>query len=931
MMTIIFTGDWQTEVSNLDRCGIIVDQIVDTLHMKRKYGPTYFVHLGDIKEATNPVDQRVTNFLIGAITRIRKECDGFYFVRGNHDSIQTQDGVPSCAPLVEVAGANAIADQDWAQVNLGKAQLFLVPYFRDAQRQLKAFQDAGASAAKTKAPFRILAFHNEIEGCQKNPYVKGVGPLTPTAIRSGLYRLCVGGHIHRPQIILPNIHYAGSPFCCNWGEVNERKSFMVVTINNEDVINLETIPTKVPGWYDRSVPGFTPQKDWTDCHIRCKVPVALDPIKEMNEMRQKLGRRYPGAILHLTPDFQKVEAPGTVDLKGGDQQLLRNYLEKLSLPEDISVDRVLLYLRRFLPDVGLFGVQGLRFLNCEATEVLSFRKISLDLENQGLTLVTGRNLDWGWNISNGSGKSSLVSLPFIALFGKTFKGQQHDEWARQGVKCPAEVSLRSKLPDGRLLRIVRGRRPANLRVYLDDQEVTQGDINGTQRMIEKLTNLTWSVLTNSVYIGQREIGSVFGTEKDRKELFSRLLGLDRFLDAQEKLRKIMGKAHIYIDWMTSEIESTQAALSEANAGLGDIEKHLQSCPVIDSKDIQLRERQIGDLEQSLKEHERDREAFEPILQKNQKEFEDYLFKATDAEAQMRTYRELIEAAMALKDRCPTCGGRITVKQIEAYTKELETKIEKADEVATENEQKQEDNRRARAAILEKIQKNDLEDRQTRKTLDIMRRQLTQLQEQADARKRLEAIRDRKTSRVSELTRRLEVHSEAHKTGLEFKRFIEICSQTVGRDGLPAYLASIVVPQLNAAAIRYSQVFSEGEIGLRFEISGGDIDVEVVNVHGGKGIKDQSMGEMRMAGLIAAFAFRDVLVPHSILILDEPGEGLDGENAKRFARGLNEVAAKFGSVFIISHNERVLSELEPDHHLIVTKKDGVSTVKSIGAN
>src|SRR5205085_4845868 len=98
-MRILFTGDFQAAVSNLDRCASVVDQIESLLKINAKNESQYFVFLGDAKEAFNSIDQRVTNFLVESFQRIQRHCEGFYFIRGNHDSITVFDGSPSCVPL----------------------------------------------------------------------------------------------------------------------------------------------------------------------------------------------------------------------------------------------------------------------------------------------------------------------------------------------------------------------------------------------------------------------------------------------------------------------------------------------------------------------------------------------------------------------------------------------------------------------------------------------------------------------------------------------------------------------------------------------------------------------------------------------------------------------------------------------------------------
>lgn len=226
-MQIICTGDWQCAVSNLDRCKVVVEHIIDVFQSFPKER-RLLLHLGDVKESMNPVDQRVTNFIIDAFTEIGTHCERMLFVRGNHDNIQTQDGSPSIIPLLEQLGV-ACADDDWRRIELRVgADVYLVPYFRDSSRQKKAFSDAREDAAKRKS-VKILAFHNEIAGCALSAYAKSEG-ISQADVGVTNYDLCVGGHIHLPQFIQPNVHYVGSPFCMDWGETNYEHRLLVLKV-----------------------------------------------------------------------------------------------------------------------------------------------------------------------------------------------------------------------------------------------------------------------------------------------------------------------------------------------------------------------------------------------------------------------------------------------------------------------------------------------------------------------------------------------------------------------------------------------------------------------------------------------------------------------------------------------------------------------------
>jgi DNA repair exonuclease SbcCD nuclease subunit len=939
----------------------MVGQILETLRYWNKHSKerNACVMLGDIKHVMNPVDVRVTNFMIEAITLISAEAD-FYFVRGNHDSITTQDGVPSCVPTVVSAGSIYSADDKWMRFGLGKTGMFLwaVPYFRNPETQKKAFQEAAADARSysSKAVYKVLAFHNEVSGCQRNAHTTGTG-LTLDDIDTSAYDLCVSGHIHRPQVVIPNrnglgdirarkppleanpdhrrtqkspipgaVYFAGSPFTMDWGEVNEEKSFFVSQFTSAG-ISCDRIPSKIPGWFDPDAPGFFKPKSWKDTQIRIRVPIISDPQSELKKVREEASKKYPGAILNLVPQFQSVNSPDVIDIRGGDEKIIKRYLESIDLPSGVTDVQMEAFIKKYLPAEGLLGIQGVKFGKTHAREVLCFEDETIDFDQKGLTLVTGVNHDWNGN-SNGSGKSSLVSLPFIPLFGRTFKGQTHDGWARQNTKLTASVLQTITLADGSVLKVERERRPGKLRVWRDNKEITMGSPEATQKLIESLTNLTWSVLTNAVYIGQQEIGSVFGTEKERKELFSRLLGLERFINANEKMRKYLRKMETNIALADSEIFAVDAALDEARSGLLQIQEALtKEDPAAHTK-LQSRESDFLGYESAKKKAQNRADDLDKKMDLNQKVFDKLLYTSTAIEIKIQQKRDQRNLLGGLTGNCPTCGVTVDIKKLEKSIFEMNVEINKLEFDCGVVEQDQAKNRHERRGLFEAFQLRKKEAQTALLLAQTAQADIAKLKAQLESRQRLERIINQKQERIKKFEKQKSIHERARLACIEEETFVEACIVAVGRDGLPAYLAAAVTPELNAAASRYSEVFSDGTINIAFEAVNGDIEISVKNESGGENVKDQSKGEMRMAANIAAFAFRDILVPHNILILDEPGEGLDSANAAAFARGLSKVIDRFQHIVIVSHNPYILGELEPDRIWQVEKRDKISTVTEV---
>lgn len=119
--------------------------------------------------------------------------------------------------------------------------------------------------------------------------------------------------------------------------------------------------------------------------------------------------------------------------------------------------------------------------------------------------------------------------------------------------------------------------------------------------------------------------------------------------------------------------------------------------------------------------------------------------------------------------------------------------------------------------------------------------------------------------------------------------------------------------------------SHGVNDATFEMQEGEFEVEVINAHGGQTMRNQSTGEKKMAAIIASFALRSIAPPCNLLVLDEPGDGLDAVNAKAFAVGLKKLRGELGTVLLTSHNPVVVGELSGENCIQIEKHGGVSSL------
>lgn len=919
-MRILFTGDWQASVRNLPQVTAIVDQIVGLISSHRIDA---VVHTGDLKQVFNPLDVRVTNCLVESVERITALAP-MYVNLGNHDRTAPSDSSPSFLPAIRAAGAQVFEQPGAVKLN-GGVVLTFVPYIRDPKEQEIAFRKA---APKQHSSVRnILVFHCELAGCKLGAHGDSRNPnaVPVAALESDKYLACFGGHIHNPHLLPPNIWYVGSPFPENWGEANQLKRHLIVDTDRK--LSVLSVPSVVRPWLDPTLPGFERFKGRDEYEgYRVRIRVKGDSASETERAVKVAQKKFPGAQIYAAPLAKEAVRPEfTADARVSDRKLISDYLAQTGFNDPRAVP----YLMRRISGASTLGLPDVAFGKLEARDVLSFEAVQLDLSEPGLTLVTGRNKHRAGNASNGAGKSSLLALPGLALTGKTTKGQEHDKWRRRGSQGSSWVRQQLILANNRRAEIYRQRNPSRLQFHVDGRDITMGTPAQTQREIQEVTGYSWDVLVNSVYMGQQEVATILtGTDKVRKELFSSFLGLDRYLKAQERVRFDIRKCLEAMD----DARATRTMIEQM---LGMAERDLASTLALakppDSsrmKRLEVRvaqlELELVDLEKASKEAEKKYNLEEKAWHELTKVLAHHQARISIVEEQLRKVRNLGANA-----NCPTCGAKMNRSAMAKLAREFATELAT---IEKEYKSVQVQYRAAEAVVRsarnERSRTLDAVE-EAEKAYNDARRELSRLSE---AQKMYDKVR----TRATELEQRIAQHRRALRVLRRYlsdlakdKEFLMACLKVVSRDGLPSYLCATVCPLLNNAAAEYSELFCDNEIRVEFSITDdGDIDVNVINDNGGATAEDQSQGEMRLAALITAFSFRAVLARSNLLILDEPGEGLDATNAAAFAHGLQAVAERFGTVLITTHNPFILSELEPDRHYEVVKEDRVSRLVRI---
>lgn len=923
-MKLLFISDTQSELGNLDLCQTAVDEL---LEYAERHKPDAIIHAGDVKEQYSPVDVPVATFWVRQTERIVKAGYRFIVMRGNHDRVSQSHQQRDWLSVLRAAGAETVAKPEVKEI--GGRHVAFLPFTSDKKQEREwARELVGRSAS-------VLVFHTDVEGAQFGGAKSGSG-ISVEELGAASYRFCVGGHIHNRQKIGDNIYYIGSPFAQDWNEANTKKGYVLI-----DGKKLKRLPTKIPGWYDLTwlvKNKVTPERG---AYVRQKVVVSAKKItQQLRQAEEDILEKYKGLEIQpfIVPKLEPAKELA-VNLSGStDEERVSQYVAA-TFPDAARFSAVKggAYILEKLKESGA-GVAGraLRLSSVVATNCLSFSKqrVVVNYRKQGLVLLKGLNLDKSKSRSVGAGKTSILSLLPIAICGETLKGQKNDAWASERNTDKALIHLTAEDERGRKLEIYRRRRPHGLRLLVNGDDVSQG-LTGkrnqeTQGLIQKMFGYDLHLLRNSVYIDATQANNiVFGTQKHKMDLLAKLCDLSRFAQALKKVNGEIQKAilaqteeNIRAEGLTNEIARLRDDLRE----LGEDNPNPQYWRK-QHKKHRLEIKRLMLAKSGL--------ASAQLYEELQVEADNLMADAGELKQQVETKRAKEQALqmnlkrakiLIRKGRCPTCNqpsgkvgkseaGKILaeLKQVRKAAAGLETSIEGLVGKAKKHENK--------------ISKYYDELNEVSRALSDAKKLAAQAEiaagEEAARNEKIKDKRYRIEKMLRQRKRSLRISQKKFKR-LDIKiEMMQYASIAFHRSGMPLYLAASLCPALNNASEEFSELFTQGKTKIRFAVIDGEMHVQILNPSGSKTAKGQSTGESAEAGLIAAFSLREAAPKTNVLVIDEPGAGLDPVGARLFAQGLLQLKQRYETIIVTTHNPVISAILEGEKQWIVTKHRGVS--------
>ena len=371
------------------------------------------------------------------------------------------------------------------------------------------------------------------------------------------------------------------------------------------------------------------------------------------------------------------------------------------------------------------------FKSIKAQNFLSLKNFELNLENRGLLLLNGENLDNPALNNNGAGKSSILESIVYALYGKTLRGLKGDAVIHRSVGKNMKVFLDLVDDDGSSYRIARYRKhdvnKNKSLLYKNGKDISPKSEADFENYVSDLLQADYTTFTASLLYSAESFKFATATDSEIKKTFDTMLGLDILRSAcevakqrlrlknleQDKLETVINVKENDLKNLLQKLDSLKQSndnfkqenlnqiertkqslysLKEKSELLEDELQELEENKVLFEENLkkseqiyQSRKDDVEQLEQLKNEFQKvkdEKSKLESTVQKHQSNIKNYKFQI-NFNKKLKT--EKIEKFMELKLKrdnlfeligtpCNLCGQPLTEESLESTRHEYSTQI-----------------------------------------------------------------------------------------------------------------------------------------------------------------------------------------------------------------------------------------------------------------
>lgn len=526
-----------------------------------------------------------------------------------------------------------------------------------------------------------------------------------------------------------------------------------------------------------------------------------------------------------------------------------------------------------------------------------------------------------WQLSgkSGSGKTSLLSIPKLLLFGKTEgsdgKTINVTDIANRNNK---KGWIQGTIKTGNDLYVIeRTFSPSGLKLFKNGEEVDRANMKDIQDIIETdvIEGIPYHIFSNVMSLSLNNFKSFISmTPADKRAIIDKIFSLEIINKVYELVKKDMRDLGEKINSSNSQIYTLEQMISTSTAELEALKTGVTD-PTDKLSDLRAKMEKVSDLYRSQSEMYREHYSKWTELSSAENVINQDIL-------QTRNLLSSIEQKISLfkMDRCPTCGTPFNSSDFDHIREELENE---QSSVSDELEKKIADvnvvskSKNDYAELLNKLNENILKIKEKSDQLLVEYRTIGGVAKGTAEASSIQNIIDR-----TEESKRLLQESISESN--EHMELLNVMESMYSVDGIKQTMMNNYIPTLN-------EEIAETLSALGFPYSlefDSYFDAHLQDITGE--IKPQSLstGEHKKVDITVLCAILKMLkrkYPQlNLVCLDETVSSLDYESSTEVIKYLKDISKKMQlNIFIVSHTS--LDEDLFDTHLSVDKPYGFSVL------
>ncbi len=170
-----------------------------------------------------------------------------HLIPGNHDYANRDGCLHSLIDLHDETNGVFVHDSSWSIQDFGNVRIWFVPYMEHKSNFLSTFRDMEANREfldRGRNRFNLLVLHAGIQGgiIGSDFVLSSANDLSLDELPSWM-NLTLIGHFHKHQKLKENVYFIGSSHQHNWGDANDKRGYLTVSIENDGTYSVTQTET----------------------------------------------------------------------------------------------------------------------------------------------------------------------------------------------------------------------------------------------------------------------------------------------------------------------------------------------------------------------------------------------------------------------------------------------------------------------------------------------------------------------------------------------------------------------------------------------------------------------------------------------------------------------------------------------------------------